>query len=164
MRAGFTVAAARLRARAWAAPVAIPVLVALGLCASSPNGAGVAAAGSPATDPATISGTGAVEADARRQRRARRPSVSVRPRKVAQGRRIRIVGRHWPARKRVGLYVGVPQSEAFRVGRVRANGRGRFKRRIGPVNGKPGPYVALACRPVKSCRRSARARFRVLPG
>ena len=95
------------------------------------------------------------------RRGKRGAKLVVRPDPITQGERIRFVGRRWPKRKRVGLYIGVPNSEGLRVGTARTDRRGRFSERIGPIEAEPGRYVALACRPASSCRKKRSDRFTV---
>ena len=92
---------------------------------------------------------------------ARAPSVSVAPKRLAPGETLRVTGRGWPARKRVGLLIGPPASEAFRVATVRAGRRGRFTRDVQiSALARPGFYVLLACR--KGCAQKRRATFRIV--
>lgn len=92
----------------------------------------------------------------------KRRSLSVAPKKLKQGEDLRFAGTGWPARAKVGLRIGVPRSESYKVGQVRTNRRGRFTKTIGPIRALPGKYVAMACIPAAACKKKASDRFRVV--
>jgi hypothetical protein len=85
------------------------------------------------------------------------PSLRVKPKQVQTGETLRAIGRGWPARVRVHLMIGPPNSEASHAAWTRTTGRGRFRKRI-RMSGRarPGVYVMLACRRECAFKRSAR--------
>lgn len=93
----------------------------------------------------------------------RGPKLMVEPDTITSGESIVVEGRGWPRRKRVQLLIGEPASEPFPAGKVRANRKGRFSRRLGPIEADPGRWIVLGCRPAGSCRKRAKASFEIEP-
>ena len=88
------------------------------------------------------------------------PKVRVKPSVIAIGGKIKVRGYHFYAKKKVTLYIGVPNSEGMKVGSKRTNKRGSFKKSLKLSSSiDPGKYVVLACQ--RSCRTKATKSFRI---
>jgi hypothetical protein len=88
------------------------------------------------------------------------PGVGVSPKTISPGGTITVEGKGWKPSSRVSILIGPRNSEADKVGTLRANERGRIKGKLKfSKSAAPGRYVLLACR--KQCAVKATANFRI---
>lgn len=88
------------------------------------------------------------------------PKILVDPQVVPRGESAAIRGNGWNPGSRLRLSIGLPRSEAYPIGTVAVDGRGRFVKRV-KMRGLPDLYVVLAC-PTRSCPAPVRTTVRIV--